>query len=104
MVDLDGKYKYSKTVSVSNGKDNQPLVIYSNPFSDQIRLKVNVSRAQNLTMTVSDMLGKTYISQSYHAQAGDNFVNLHPNVVAAECISCVFMVTVMSRPVKLQKQ
>jgi len=81
MVDLDGKFVYSKTVSVSSDKNDIPLVIYNNPFTDLIRLKVNVSRAQNLTMTVSDMLGKTYIRQSIQAQAGDNLVNLQPAVI-----------------------
>ena len=78
MVDLDGKFVYSRAISVTSDKNAIPLVIYNNPFNDLIRLKVNVSRAQNLTMTVSDMLGKTYISQSYQAQSGDNFVNLQP--------------------------
>jgi Domain of unknown function (DUF4082) len=81
MVDLDGKYVYSKTVSVTADKNDVPLVIYNNPFTDLIRIKVNVSRAQNLTMTVSDMLGKTYIRQSIQAQAGDNLVNLQPAVI-----------------------
>ena len=81
MVDLDGKFVYSKTVSVSADKNAVPLVIYNNPFTDLIRIKVNVSRAQNLTMTVSDMLGKTYIRQSIQAQAGDNLVNLQPAVI-----------------------
>ena len=80
MVDLDGKFTYSKTVSVTSDNDSRPLVIYSNPFNDQIRMKVNVSRAQNLVMTVSDMLGKNYISKSYQAQSGDNYVNLLPGV------------------------
>jgi Domain of unknown function (DUF4082) len=86
MVDLDGKYVYSKTVSVSADKNSVPLVIYNNPFTDLIRLKVNVSRAQNLTMTVSDMLGKTYIRQSIQAQAGDNLVNLQPAVIGGSGI------------------
>jgi Domain of unknown function (DUF4082) len=81
LVDLDGKYVYSKTISVTGDKNAVPLVIYSNPFSDLIRLKVNVSRAQNLTMTVSDMMGKVYISKSLQAQAGDNLVNLQPAVI-----------------------
>ncbi len=79
MVDNDGKFKYSKTVSVNSSSNAQALVIYSNPFNDQIRMKVNVSRSQNLVMTVSDLLGKTFINQNYHAQSGDNFINLSPN-------------------------
>jgi hypothetical protein len=86
MVDLDGKYVYSKTVSVTADKNTVPLVIYNNPFTDMIRLKVNVGRAQNLTMTVSDMLGKTYIRQSVQAQAGDNLVNLQPAVIGGSGI------------------
>jgi Domain of unknown function (DUF4082) len=81
LVDLDGKYVYSKTISVTGDKNTVPLVIYNNPFSDLIRLKVNVSRAQNLEMTVSDMMGKVYISKSLQAQAGDNLVNLQPSVI-----------------------
>jgi hypothetical protein len=82
MVDLDAKYKYSKTIAVTNVTDARPLVIYNNPFTDMIRLKVNVSRAQNLTMTVTDMLGKTYINQNYHALSGDNMVNLPSSITS----------------------
>ncbi|HEY4153930.1 MAG TPA: T9SS type A sorting domain-containing protein [Puia sp.] len=78
MIDLDGRFKYSKVVAVTSDKDNRPLVIYSNPFNDQIRMKVNVDRAQNLILTVSDIIGKTYLKQSYNAQAGGNLINLVP--------------------------
>ncbi len=80
MVDLDDKFTYSKAISVTTANINQPLVIYSNPFSDEIRLKINVSRPQNLILTVTNMLGETYLSQSYQAQSGDNFVNLQPPI------------------------
>ncbi len=80
MVDLDQKYKYSPTVLVSSSSNNQALIIYNNPYNDMIRTRVHVSRAQNLVLTVSDMVGKTYINQNYHAQAGDNYINLQPNV------------------------
>ena len=82
MVDLDSKFKYSKTISVTSESDGRALVIYNNPFSDMIRLKVKVSRAQDLTMTVTDMLGKTYISQNYHALSGDNLVNLPSSITS----------------------
>jgi hypothetical protein len=104
MVDLDGKYKYSKTVSVSSSDNNRPLVIYSNPFSDQIRMKVNVSRAQNLVITVSDMVGKTFISQTYHAQSGDNFVNLQPNAGSSGMYILRIHGDSYDQTVKLEKQ
>ena len=104
MVDLDGKYKYSRTVAVTTASNSQPLVIYSNPFSDQIRLKINVSRAQNLIMTVSDMLGKTYINQNYHAQSGDNFVNLLPNAGGSGMYILRIHGDSYDQTVKLEKQ
>ncbi len=82
MIDLDGKFKYSSVAVVNGGAENASLVIYRNPFIDQIRVKVNVHTAQTLTITVSDMLGKNYINQTYHAEAGDNLINLVPRNAA----------------------
>lgn len=78
MVDIDGKFKYSKVVSVNFNEKAVPLVVYSNPFKDQIRLKINVQSAAKLDMTLTDMLGRTFTHQSLNAQAGDNFVNITP--------------------------
>jgi len=104
MTDLDGKFKYSKTVSVTLKADARPLVVYNNPFSDMIRLKVNVSRAQNLTITVSDMLGKSYINQTYHAQAGDNLVNLPSSISSHGVYVLRIYGDSYDQTVKLQKQ
>jgi hypothetical protein len=104
MVDLDAKFIYSKTVSVTADKNSVPLVIYNNPFTDQIRLKVNVSRLQNLVLTVSDMLGRTYINQSYQAQPGDNFVNLQPNTGGSGMYILRIQGDSYNQTVKLEKQ
>ena len=81
MVDLDQKFQYSPTVVVSStSTNNQALIIYNNPYSDMIRTRVHLSRAQNLVLTVSDMVGRTYINQNYPAQAGNNYINLQPNI------------------------
>jgi hypothetical protein len=104
MVDLDGKFKYSKTVSVTGDKNSLPLVIYSNPFSDLIRFKVNVSRAQTLTMTVSDIMGKTYISKTIQARAGDNLVNLQSNIGGSGMYILHINGDSYNQTVKLEKQ
>jgi Secretion system C-terminal sorting domain len=104
MVDLDGKFTFSKTISVTIDNSSLPLVIYSNPFSDQIRLKINVSRPQNLILTVTDMLGKTYIAQSYQAQNGDNFVNLQPSIGSSGMYILRIQGNSYDQTVKLEKQ
>jgi hypothetical protein len=104
MVDLDGKFTYSKAIPVTTDNSRLPLVIYSNPFSDQIRLKINVSGPQNLILTVSDMLGKTYLSQSYQAQNGDNFVNLQPSTGSSGMYILRIQGDSYNQTVKLEKQ
>ncbi len=104
MVDLDGKYTYSKAIPITTDQTNTALVIYSNPFSDQIRLKINVSKPQNLLLTVTDMLGKTYITQSYQAQSGDNYVNLQPSVSSSGMYILRIQGDTYNQTVKLEKQ
>ncbi len=104
MVDLDGKFTYSKTIPVTTDQTSTALVIYSNPFSDQIRLKINVSRPQNLVLTVTDMLGKTYITQSYQAQSGDNYVNLQPSTSSSGMYILRIQGDTYNQTVKLEKQ
>jgi hypothetical protein len=104
MVDLDGKFTYSKAIPVTIDNSSQALVIYSNPFSDEIRLKINVSKPQNLILTVTDMLGKTYITQSYQAQTGDNFVNLQPSIASSGMYILHIQGDSYSQTVKLEKQ
>ena len=89
---------------MSADKDSRPLVIYSNPFSDQIRVKVNVSRGQNLVLTVSDIIGKTYLKQSYSAQAGDNLINLAPAGAASGMYVLHIQGNTYDQTVKLVKQ
>jgi hypothetical protein len=104
MVDLDGKFKYSKTVTVEVANDSRPLVVYNNPFSDMIRLKVNVNRTQTLVMIVTDMLGKTYINQNFHAEAGDNLVNLTSSISSHGDYVLHIHGDSYDQTVKLQKQ
>jgi hypothetical protein len=104
MIDLDGKFQYSKVVSVSSDKNSLPLVVYSNPFTDQIRVKVNVSRAENLSLIVSDITGRTYLKQSYNAQAGDNLINLVPAGAASGMYILHIEGNTYNQTVKLAKQ
>jgi hypothetical protein len=104
MIDLDGKFQYSQVVSVSSDKNSLPLVVYSNPFSDQIRVKVNVSKAENLTLTVTDIIGKTYLKQGYNAQAGDNLINLVPAGASSGMYILHIQGNTYEQTVKLAKQ
>ncbi|HMH33132.1 MAG TPA: T9SS type A sorting domain-containing protein, partial [Puia sp.] len=83
IVDRDAKFKYSKTATVSLDGKTAALVVYNNPFNDQIRIKLNSTAVDNLSLTLTDMLGRTYSQQFFHAQAGDNFINIVPTGASA---------------------
>jgi Secretion system C-terminal sorting domain len=83
MVDLDGKFKYSKTAAVSIDGKSASLVVYNNPFNDQIRIKINTATSDNLSINLSDMLGRSYSHQVFNAQPGDNFINITPTGASA---------------------
>jgi hypothetical protein len=69
-----------------------------------IRVKVNVNRTQTLVMTVTDMLGKTYINQNYHAETGDNLVNLPSSITSHGVYVLHIHGDSYDQTVKLQKQ
>jgi hypothetical protein len=104
MVDLDGKFKYSNVVSVSSDAKGESLVIYNNPFTDMIRIKVNIPSADNLILTVTDIVGKTYISETYHAAPGDNFINLNPQGAAQGMYLLHIQGNTYDKTVKLVKE
>ncbi|PWT74529.1 MAG: hypothetical protein C5B59_10950 [Bacteroidetes bacterium] len=104
MVDLDGKFKYSKVVSVSSDTKSDALVIYNNPFTDMIRFKVNVSLTQDLMFVVTDIQGKAYYRQVYRAKSGDNFVNIAPPSMAQGVYMLHIQGNTIDRTVKLVKQ
>ena len=63
-----------------------------------------MSRAQNLVLTVSDMVGRTYISQNYPAQAGDNYINLQPTAISSGMYILRIHGDSYDQTVKIEKQ
>ena len=59
MIDLDGKFKYSKIIYLKN-KPLYELTLYPNPTSEHltIKLKENIGKINQLS--VYDVLGKEY--------------------------------------------
>jgi len=104
MVDLDGKFEYSKIITVSEGTKGESLVIYNNPYTDMIRLNINTNTPDNLSLTVTDVLGKIYLTQSVRAQSGDNFVNINPGGAPGMYILRIQGSKGYDRMVKLIKQ
>jgi len=74
MVDLDGKFEYSKTVTVrlNNALNDITVVMYPNPVFDNLYVKVNLPVSGNVKIELMDITGKTLMSKTQWMEAGSN--------------------------------
>jgi hypothetical protein len=105
MVDLDGKFAYSKVLTVSSGFSGNSVLVFSNPFIDQVRLQINLSSADKISFSLTDNLGRSVLKEVFSAQAGSNFVNLQPGTTM---VAGMYFLNIRSntinRTIKLVKQ
>jgi Secretion system C-terminal sorting domain len=104
IVDLDGKFVYSKVLKLSTDVKGNSVLVFSNPFTDQVRLQINVSKSDQMNLSLTDILGRSILKQAFTAQVGSNFVNLEP----AGILPGVYMLNIKSnminQTIKLIKQ
>lgn len=76
-LDLDGKFIYSKIVSVANNdKVEDVLEVFPNPFIDQFNIVINAKEAGNVTVETVTLQGKVLVSKTYSTVMGLNTLNM----------------------------
>ena len=61
-VDIDGKFNYSKTISIDFSKSESPLILYPNPANDIVHIKNNFQLHDNIKIEVYNIIGKQCLS------------------------------------------
>lgn len=61
-VDIDGKFNYSKTISIDFSKSESPLILYPNPANDIVHIKNNFQLHNNIKIEVYNIIGKQCLS------------------------------------------
>ena len=78
LVDIDGKYSYSKTVAIKNDGIGITLnSVYPNPFRDQVNITISFDHAEKLTINLYDLSGKLIRTNTAMASSGLNTINLN---------------------------
>jgi alcohol dehydrogenase YqhD (iron-dependent ADH family) len=73
IVDEDGKYTYSKTISVlTSTTTNHIAGLYPNPASDKLMVDLNLIKAERASIQVIDMTGRVISDRSAVLKAGLN--------------------------------
>lgn len=71
-VDFDGSYKYSKIVSVSRESGEYEILVYPNPFSDNIKIDfTSVPEGENAKVLIYNSLGQLLFEDSLEIYSQD---------------------------------
>jgi hypothetical protein len=71
MVDLDGQFKYSKTISIARRNDTK-IDYYPNPAKHVFHVQLEVKNYKTVKIDILDMSGKIIATQSKNRDRGDN--------------------------------
>ena len=75
--DLDGKFEYSKVVTINPDVDSpQQVELYPNPFDKQLFIALNMDIDQNINVDIKDITGKTISNQLINFTGGNGLLNL----------------------------
>ena len=73
LVDKDGNYTYSKVLTISvEAKGVTLMVVYPNPFSKRVQIKIDCDKAEQVTIRVVDNAGNVARTQTANLQKGEN--------------------------------
>ena len=78
MVDNNGNYTYSKSIMVNvDIKGISVMVVYPNPFSKRVQIRVNADKAEKVAINIINSNGMLMSSQEAHTQVGDNNIAIN---------------------------
>jgi Leucine-rich repeat (LRR) protein len=81
-VDLDGTFKHTKTLSLTQKTAKLSIEkLYPNPVGNNLQVRFNAPQSSNLTMTVADVLGKVVITKIVTANQGGNIELIDMSIV-----------------------
>lgn len=76
MVDIDGNYSYSRTVSCAAGDLVNALSILRNPFVDNLQLKLEVNEDMEANIEIADLAGRLLLRKKINVRKGSNIISL----------------------------
>jgi serine protease AprX len=75
MVDLDGKFEYSKIVSIKNETDFEMKII-ENPISDELAIQFGNKIKGEINVQIFDLLGKNIFAKQMNVQSNQLKINV----------------------------
>ena len=80
----DGKYNYSKVVTVVYNPGKVNLVLYPNQVADQLGIKINNTKTETIGITITDTYGRVIKEEKAVVNAGSNEIKLNVAALPAQ--------------------
>lgn len=78
VVDINGNYTYSKVIMVAvDLKGISVMIVYPNPFSRRVQIRVNSDKAEKVLINIIDNNGVLMSSQPAETRVGDNNITIN---------------------------
>ena len=75
MIDIDGRFLYSKILRVQkNISGNKVVLIYPNPAYNDLTLELNTGQNEKIVINIIDNSGKTVINKTVTLPSGQNYI------------------------------
>lgn len=78
-VDQSGGFQYSETKSVKAGVKKSQMSVYPNPVKDMLNIEYQSADNSNVSITISDAMGRTAITEKRKIANGKNIVTIDIN-------------------------
>ncbi|MBU3662640.1 MAG: T9SS type A sorting domain-containing protein [Bacteroidetes bacterium] len=81
-IDVDGKYSFSEIRTVTLSAQNNTVLAYPNPYSDQASLFITAATSQQAEVFVFDMNGKQLFKNNYTLPEGETEIRMSELITA----------------------
>lgn len=76
LVDIDGNFSYSRTVSCSFGNLTYSARVLKNPFVENLQLRVEVKENVSMQLKLADLAGRIFLRKTVKLTKGSNMISL----------------------------
>jgi hypothetical protein len=70
ITDLNGRYTFSKIISIKNGDKAGSLIVYPNPVKQNLNVQAKSNITEQATAQITDLVGRVVLEQKIQLNAG----------------------------------
>lgn len=89
MADRDGTFTYSNIISLTINDSKPAVIVYPNPVSDVLNLRISLATSELIQIQVIDMQGKVIYRKTKLVRNGRNEININTKSWPAQSYSVI---------------